>query len=271
LNKLIVITAAFIISGLFIATSVFAKNDKPKNDNEGGFQPITFCHATSSAKNPYNEITTDNEGVFNGHLDHENDIIPAPEGGCPTGEDEEETDVCPNIDEIQEEVPEGYSLVDGQCIEDEVEETDLCPNIDQVQTIIPDGYILVDGQCIKVGVQIVDLCENIPEVQSVVPEGYTAVENQCYPISTDAIPGCTDPTATNYNPQATVNDESCKYEDPKNDDDHHDDDNDDNDDDHNDDNDDDHNDNNDDNNGRGGIVLGASTMRVTRFPNTSSR
>lgn len=44
---------------------------------------ITICHATSSTKNPYNEITISVQGL-NGHDKHENDIIPVPEGGCPT-------------------------------------------------------------------------------------------------------------------------------------------------------------------------------------------
>lgn len=43
---------------------------------------ITICHATSSAKNPYNEITISINGL-NGHAKHEGDIIPAPAGGCP--------------------------------------------------------------------------------------------------------------------------------------------------------------------------------------------
>jgi hypothetical protein len=44
---------------------------------------ITICHATSSETNPYNEITVSVNGL-NGHDKHEGDIIPAPEGGCPT-------------------------------------------------------------------------------------------------------------------------------------------------------------------------------------------
>ena len=43
---------------------------------------ITICHATNSAKNPYNEITVSIEGL-NGHDKHEGDIIPMPVGGCP--------------------------------------------------------------------------------------------------------------------------------------------------------------------------------------------
>jgi len=43
---------------------------------------ITICHATSSKKNPYNEITISVNGL-NGHSKHAGDIIPAPVGGCP--------------------------------------------------------------------------------------------------------------------------------------------------------------------------------------------
>ena len=45
---------------------------------------ITICHATNSATNPYNEITVSVNGL-NGHGNHEGDIIPVPEGGCPVG------------------------------------------------------------------------------------------------------------------------------------------------------------------------------------------
>ena len=44
---------------------------------------ITICHATSSAKNPYYEITVSVNGL-NGHGNHAEDIIPAPSSGCPT-------------------------------------------------------------------------------------------------------------------------------------------------------------------------------------------
>lgn len=43
---------------------------------------ITICHATSSKKNPYNEITISVNGL-SGHNKHQGDIIPAPAGGCP--------------------------------------------------------------------------------------------------------------------------------------------------------------------------------------------
>jgi hypothetical protein len=48
-----------------------------------GESKITICHATSSKNNPYNEITVSVNGL-NGHNKHKGDIIPAPQGGCPT-------------------------------------------------------------------------------------------------------------------------------------------------------------------------------------------
>ena len=44
---------------------------------------ITICHATGSTANPYNEITIDFNGL-RGHGQHQDDIIPAPEVGCPS-------------------------------------------------------------------------------------------------------------------------------------------------------------------------------------------
>jgi hypothetical protein len=56
----------------------------PVQVNDG---KITICHATNSAKNPYNEITISVQGL-NGHDKHEFDIIPVPEGGCPLTNDQ---------------------------------------------------------------------------------------------------------------------------------------------------------------------------------------
>ena len=56
-------------------------------ENSGGGQPkVTICHATGSETNPYVEITVAKPAAENGHARHHDgaDIIPAPEGGCPT-------------------------------------------------------------------------------------------------------------------------------------------------------------------------------------------
>lgn len=44
---------------------------------------VTICHATSSKKNPFVEITVSVNGL-NGHDKHNDDLIPVPAGGCPT-------------------------------------------------------------------------------------------------------------------------------------------------------------------------------------------
>jgi hypothetical protein len=50
--------------------------------NQVNYGQITICHATSDAANPYNEITIDfNE--LTAHVDHKDDVIPAPVDGCP--------------------------------------------------------------------------------------------------------------------------------------------------------------------------------------------
>ena len=70
-----------------------SKNDKDKGkDKEKGVgsgdpanpDKITICHKTGSTKNPYVEITVANDSTRDGHATHAGDIIPAPEGGCPS-------------------------------------------------------------------------------------------------------------------------------------------------------------------------------------------
>ncbi|USN87813.1 MAG: hypothetical protein H6779_05465 [Candidatus Nomurabacteria bacterium] len=60
------------------------------------------------------------------------------------------TDMCPNIEGNQAEVPAGYEVLDGgdcQMIEIVDESVDLCPNLDGLQEVVPDGYELVDNIC----------------------------------------------------------------------------------------------------------------------------
>jgi hypothetical protein len=44
---------------------------------------ITICHATGNTTSAYTEITLDFNELL-GHADHQDDLIPAPVGGCPT-------------------------------------------------------------------------------------------------------------------------------------------------------------------------------------------
>ncbi|HET7572950.1 MAG TPA: hypothetical protein VFJ77_09835 [Gaiellaceae bacterium] len=47
---------------------------------------VTICHRTGSATNPYVRITVDVHALKHGHTVAKGDIIPAPAGGCPTGQ-----------------------------------------------------------------------------------------------------------------------------------------------------------------------------------------
>ena len=49
---------------------------------------ITICHATDQDEaNPYDEVAVSVDGL-DGHGEHEGDIVPVPEGGCPTSQAE---------------------------------------------------------------------------------------------------------------------------------------------------------------------------------------
>jgi hypothetical protein len=82
-------------------------------------------------------------------------------------------DVCPNIPNAQQTIPQGYTVNDvGNCI---VVTPDLCPNIIGEQPTIPTGYTTDGiGACI---LSSIDFCPNISGNQSVVPSGYTVRSN----------------------------------------------------------------------------------------------
>jgi hypothetical protein len=69
-------------------------NGNAQDPGQGGnTNNITICHKTGSAKNPYVEITVSVNATTHGHGIHEGDLIPAPEGGCPTtANDHEDND-----------------------------------------------------------------------------------------------------------------------------------------------------------------------------------
>ena len=68
-----VLIGVLAITGLVVAqTAVSAKPTKTK-----------ICHRTHSGKKPYVKITV-GKSVLKGHLRHAQDIIPAPDGPCPT-------------------------------------------------------------------------------------------------------------------------------------------------------------------------------------------
>jgi hypothetical protein len=71
-----------------------SKPARPKaHGNAAPHHKITLCHATGSRTNPYVLITVSvNATTANGHGRHEDDLIPAPAAGCPSGASEDPGD-----------------------------------------------------------------------------------------------------------------------------------------------------------------------------------
>lgn len=66
-------------------------------------------------------------------------------GGCYTPPPP--VDVCPNLDGLQESIPDGYILQEGNCVLPPPP-VDVCPNLDGAQETLPEGYVLEDGNCV---------------------------------------------------------------------------------------------------------------------------
>ena len=78
-----------IVSGLGVFLGAINLNSNviaSNPPNGGGHTPVKICHATGSKTNPFVEITVDDDGAYDGHTFHGDDIIPAAAGGCPKGQ-----------------------------------------------------------------------------------------------------------------------------------------------------------------------------------------
>jgi hypothetical protein len=73
---------------------------------------------------------------------------PTPEPTCEETRTCQPVDVCPNLEGPQSEVPEGYTLVEGECVQLPPPPVDVCPNIEGAQSTVPEGYKLAEGQCV---------------------------------------------------------------------------------------------------------------------------
>lgn len=57
---------------------------------------VKICHATGSTSNPYVLIVISDQAVLHGHQGHPNDIIPAPNNGCPKPQSNPDPSPSPN-------------------------------------------------------------------------------------------------------------------------------------------------------------------------------
>ena len=79
----VILVAIGAILGAFAPILVAFAN----GDNDNGHTPVTLCHWVPAHGGSFITITVDDDGSdgnsqLQAHLAHENDIIPAPEGGC---------------------------------------------------------------------------------------------------------------------------------------------------------------------------------------------
>lgn len=63
---------------LLVATLIAASAAAPARAQD----TVSICHATGDPQSPYQPLTLDNAGVLE-HIDHEDDLVPAPADGCP--------------------------------------------------------------------------------------------------------------------------------------------------------------------------------------------
>ena len=92
---------------------------------------------------------------------------------CPPPTPPPPTDVCPNIDGNQAEVPDGMVKDEqGNCVTPLPPPTDVCPNIDGNQAEVPDGMVEDEqGNCVTPPPPPTDVCPNIDGNQATAPAG----------------------------------------------------------------------------------------------------
>jgi len=195
--------ALALVAMCTFAGAAFAEEGNNGGGEPGGgnHQPITLCHHTGSASNPYVVISPDDDAVFKQGHDGHDDIIPAftwvddngvtqNYGGKNLGTlaqwpwttgaavlangcnvPPEPPDLCPNLEGWQQSIPEGLVLVNGQCV---TPPPDVCPNIEGAQSAPPTGTIIdAAGNCVAPPPPPppADVCPNIEGAQSAVPTG----------------------------------------------------------------------------------------------------
>ena len=150
---------------------------------------VTLCHAAGQdGTTKFVTLTISYNAAFGqaGHFyedgtpraGHEDDYL----GPC---NPPPPTDVCPNIDGVQHEIPHGMVKDEhGNCV---TPPTDVCPNIDGVQHEIPHGMVKDEhGNCVT---PPTDVCPNIDGVQHEIPDGMVKdVHGNCVTPPTDVCP-----------------------------------------------------------------------------------
>ena len=168
-NKFLATLAAFgLVAGALFSTTAPAFADKPADT---GHTEIDLCHAKgpNQPDNGWTITPVDDSSVIDtAHFtNHEYDIIPIT-AGTPQGK---------NLDTVWGGYTGAEILANGCSLPTPPPPTDVCANIDDVQTEVPEGYTTDGTNCYP---PVVDVCSNIDDVQTEVPEGYTEDDGECF-------------------------------------------------------------------------------------------
>src|SRR3989344_4401853 len=108
-------------------------------NSHGGNDKITICHATHSETNPFVRITISTRAnpAHDHHQDLE-DIIPAPEEGCPGEEDENTPPVIILLGENPVEIIVGDTYTDAGATANDAEDGDITSDIIIVNNVDSD-------------------------------------------------------------------------------------------------------------------------------------
>ena len=154
MKRLLAVFAAGALGVVGLAAGLAASGFAGNAREVGTDDKLTICHVAGLASDPANYITltlpynavygkNGESGHFNENgttkAGHEQDTL----GPCSPPQ----TDLCPNLERVQSEVPEGYTRNEnGRCVPTSPQ-TDLCPNLEGVQSEVPGGMVLEDGKC----------------------------------------------------------------------------------------------------------------------------
>jgi hypothetical protein len=244
LNQILYISsAAMLIAGAFLTTMpqrVEASSGVESNGAECVVTKITICHYDSGQGGKYTKNTVDDNSIIkkvngtctvlnNGHGKHTNDIIPAftmGEGCTFPAQGNQDylrtgcaTPVYGCMDKSATNYNNKANIDNGSCTyppaPTQITYCDYHNSSHSYTLETANDTALIkkdDGHCQKIG--------DGNSSSSIIP-GFTSSEgcvfnaqgNQAYLLTGCKTPvyGCTDPTATNYNPAANINDGSCTY------------------------------------------------------------
>jgi Protein of unknown function (DUF642) len=252
-----------LLAGL-VPTQAFASVQQTSPYGNSPISKVDVCHRNEGHGFNVLNVSVESSGLpQGGHANHASDIIPpyfytaanhttqfyAGKNWTAEGQDvwnngqcngdgivpPPPVDVCPNIPEVQSTVPQGYQLVDGQCVP-VPPPVDVCSNIQGNQATVPEGYYANDGQCFPNPVDMcpniegtqatvpeglivnndgncvtppVDVCPNLPNLQTTVPAGYHLADGQCVPDAVDMCPNIEGTQATVPEGLIVNNDGNC--------------------------------------------------------------